>query len=84
LLLVFSVAFGWFTLLNGGVVLKGRGGRVSEATGGAGVALALAFIALAVLLSPLVVRSLGLSRRSALLLAVFVALPPLGFVLLRP
>ena len=83
LLLLFLVAFGWFTLLNGGVSLKGRTGRVIEATGVTGIAVALGSFALAALLGPLLARAFGLPLRSALLLAVFVVLPPLGFILLR-
>ena len=83
LLVVFLVAFGWFTLLNNGVAIRGKSGRVVEATGGAGIAIALASFALAVLINPLLSRAFGLTLRSALLLAALVALPPLGLVLLR-
>ena len=83
LLLVFLVAFGWFTLLNGGVALKGKSAQVVEVSGRTGIAVALGCFALAVVILPLFARVSGLQLRSSLLVAAIIALPPLGFLVLR-
>jgi len=80
ILVVFLVAFGWFTLLVGEISLKGKSGSVSQLSGSAAVVASLVFFALAAVLVPLLVRSFGLRIRSGLVLALLAVLPPLLFL----
>ena len=81
LLWMFLLGFGWINLLDGGISLKGKSGHVVYASGNAGLAVAVGTFFLAALVSPLLARTLALSRLASRLLVLAVLVPPLLFVL---
>ena len=84
LLWLFLLGFGWVNLLDGGISLKGKSGHVVYASGNAGLAVAVGTFFLAALVSPLLARTLALSRLASRLLVLAVLVPPLLFVLFGP
>ena len=83
LLTVFFLLFGWFTLWQGGITLKGKSGATSFVDGHAGLAVAaFAFLVAGVGLAMLL-RSLEANRAVHCLAGAAVLVPPLLFVLLR-
>ena len=84
LLWVFLLGFGWVNLLGGGISLKGKSGNVVYASGNTGLAVAAGTFLLAVLVTPLLARTLALSRLASGLLVLVVLVPPLLFVLFNP
>jgi hypothetical protein len=81
LVAAFFAVFGWFTLLQGGVGLKGRSGEMSHVTGGFGIAVACAAFLFATLAALLFSRSLGLGRRGAAIVSAVLLVPPAAFIL---
>ena len=84
LLWVFLLGFGWVNLLDGGISLKGKSGNVHYVSGNIGLAVAAGTFLLAVLVTPLLARTLALSRLASWLLVPVVLVPPLLFVLFNP
>jgi hypothetical protein len=81
LLAAFFVAFGWLTLLQGGISLKGRSGGVSYVTGGFGIAAACIAFFIAAMAALLLSRSLKLRRSGCVMLIAMVIVPPAAFLL---
>ena len=83
LLAVFFEAMGWFTLLQGGISLKGKSGHSSFVDGGMGLVMALFFFLVSAFGVALLLRSLDARRSTYTLAAVLLLLPPLVFVAVR-
>ena len=82
LLWMFLLGFGWINLLDGGISLKGKSASVTYASGSAGLAVAAGTFLIAAMVTALLARALGLSRRVTWLLVLAVLASPLLFVLL--
>ena len=81
LLTAFFALFGWFTLWQGGVTLKGRSGATSFVDGHAGILVAgFAFIVATMGLA-LLLRSFEANRPAYYIGGAVMLLPPLLFVL---
>ena len=81
LLTTFFALFGWFTLWQGGVALKGKSGATSFVDGHAGILVAgFAFIVATMGLA-LLLRSFEANRPAYYIGGVMMLLPPLLFVL---
>lgn len=83
LLATFFALFGWFTLWQGGVTLKGKSGAVSFVGGRAGVAVAGFAFVVATFGVALLLRSCRANRQAFYLAGAVVLLPPMVFVLVR-
>ena len=83
LLTVFLAACGWFTLLQGGIDLKGKSGRITYVEGGFALGVAAGAFLFAALSGLLMVRAYGCGRRGAGLLFAALLVPPLAFVIMR-
>ena len=81
LLWMFLLGFGWINLLEGGISLKGKSASVTYASGSAGLAVAAGTFLIAAMVTALLARALGLSRRVTWLLVLAVLALPLLFVL---
>jgi len=82
LLTAFFVGFGWFTLLQGGISLKGKSGQVTYVSGGFAVGVALGSFLFAAMVAMLVVKPFSLGRRGLILTLAAVLGPPIAFLLL--
>lgn len=83
LLTAFFALFGWFTLWQGGVTLKGKSGATSFVDGHAGMLVAgFAFFG-AIIGVALLLRSFEANRRAYYIGGAVVLVPPLLFVLLH-
>lgn len=83
LVTAFFTLFGWFTLVNGGVALRGRKGNESLVDGAAALAIAAsAFLIAALCLTLLLRRAWPAPRAVFWACLVALLLPPLLFVLL--
>ena len=83
LLAVFFFLFGWYTLMQGGITLRGKNGHISFVDGYLGLAVAGFTFLVANLGVALLLRSLDASRRTYWLCSGIVLLPPLVFALLQ-
>lgn len=83
ILAIFFGLFGWFTLGQGGISLKGKSGATSFVSGWAGVAVAALAFMVAIFGVTLFLRSLKSSRPTYYYSWAIVLLPPLAYVLLR-
>jgi hypothetical protein len=80
LLTVFLVFFGWVTIVQGGIALKGKAAHISYVGGGFATALALGMFFVATLSGLLLGKALGLGRLGFTVVVSMVILPPLFFL----
>jgi hypothetical protein len=80
LLTGFLVLFGWVTLVQGGISLKGKAAHISYVGGGFATALALGMFLFATLSGLLLARALGLGRLGFTVVVAMVIAPPLFFL----
>ena len=83
LLAVFFFLFGWYTLMQGGITLRGKSGLTSFVGGYLGLAVAGFTFLVATLGVALLLRSLDSGRRTYWIGSSIVLLPPLVFALLQ-
>jgi hypothetical protein len=83
LLTTFLAAYGWFTLLQGGIDLRGKSGRITYAEGGFALGVAVGAFLFAALCALLMVRAFGWGRLGAVLLLAALLVPPLAFNIMR-
>ena len=81
LLTAFFALFGWFTLWQGGVTLKGKSGATSFVDGHAGMLVAGFAFFVATLGVSLLLRSFNVNRQAYCVGGAVVLVPPLVFVL---
>ena len=81
LLTAFFALFGWFTLWQGGVTLKGKSGATSFVNGYAGMLVAGFAFFVATLGLALLLRSFEANRPAYYIGGAVVLVPPLVFVL---
>ena len=80
-LTAFFAAYGWFTLWQGGIDLKGRSGHATFVSGLTGIAVAFGAFLIAALGLALLTRSLGAGRRSYVVAVLVLLLPPILYAL---
>ena len=81
LLTAFFALFGWFTLWQGGITLKGKSGATSFVDGHAGMLVAGCAFFVATLGLALLLRSFEANRPAYYIGGAVVLVPPLVFVL---
>jgi len=82
LLTCFFIGFGWLTLLQGGVSLKGKSGQVAYASGGYAIGVAVGAFLFAALSVFLLAKTFSLRRRGVVFMLITVLVPPAAFLLL--
>lgn len=82
IVLVFLLGFGWLTLLQGGITLKGKSGHESFVDGRLGIATAGFDFLIAALCALLLGKSFNAHSRTYAILLVGVLVPPVIFLLL--
>lgn len=80
LLTGFLVALGWFTVVQGGISVKGKSGHLSYVGGSYAIAFAIGLFLFAAFSGLVLARAFGLGRLGTTLLLAMIVAPPVVFL----